>query len=111
MVKSRGEDAELPQLSQMQARPDLAVVVRTSAEQFGDDPSSWAEGRRRDGLGRAVAAYLARRLRAAPSREIAARLGYRNVSSVAAACRRVQAAAGNRRFAKTLAELVEALCP
>ena len=111
MVKSRGEDAELPQLSQMRARPDLEVVVRTSAQRFGDDPSRWGEGRRCDGIGRAVAAYVARRLRAASSREIAARLGYRNVSSVAAACRRVQAATENRRFAKTLAELTEASCP
>jgi len=58
-----------------------------------------------------VAAYLARRLRAAPNREIAARLGYRNVSSVSAACRRVQAAAQKRRFAKVLTQLRESLSP
>ena len=39
------------------------------------------------------------------------RLGYRHVSSVAAACRRRQAAADNHRFAKTLTGLVEALGP
>ena len=109
MVKSRDEDVELPQLSQMQVRPDLEAVIRAGAEQFGEDPSAWVEGRRCDGLGRAVAAYLARRLRAAPSREIAARLGYRNVSSISAACRRVQAEAGKRGFAEVLTQLRESL--
>ena len=111
MVKSRDEDVELPQLSQVRVGPDLEAVIRTAAEQFGENPSSWVEGRRRDGLGRVVAPYLARRVRAAPSRAIAAQLGDRNVSSVAAACRRVRVTAGNRRFAKALSELIDSLCP
>jgi len=57
------------------------------------------------GSGRAVAAYLAPSLCAAPGREIAARLGYRNVSSVSVACRRVDAATKDRRFSRALAQL------
>lgn len=48
-------------------------------------------------------------MEAFPSREIAARLGYRNVSSASAVCRRVQAAAAKRRFAKVLTQLRESL--
>ena len=61
------------------------------------------------GKARDRAAHLAHRLHAAPSREIAARLGYRNISSASAACRRVQAATEKRRFAKALTQLRESL--
>jgi len=44
-----------------------------------------------------------------PGRQIAARLGYRNVSSVAAACSPVEAEAQSRRFAKVLTQLSESL--
>ena len=108
-MKGRGEDVELPQLSQMRVRPGLEQVVGAAAEHFGEDASTWGEGRRCDGLGRAVAAYLARRLCRVSGREIAAQLGYRNVSSVSAACGRVQAAAETRRFAKALTQLRESL--
>jgi len=60
-------------------------------------------------MGRAVAAYLARSLRAGPGREIAARLAYRNVSSASGACGRVDAATKDRRFSKDLAQLCELL--
>jgi len=109
MARGREEDAELPQVSQMRPRPDLDTVVRAAAEHFGEDPSAWIEGRRCDGMGRAVAAALARGLCAAPGREIAARLGYRNVSSVSVACRRVDAATKSRRFSRDLAQLRELL--
>ena len=85
------------------------VGVRAAAEHFGDDPSARIEGRRCDGMGRAVAAALARPLCPAPSREIAARLGHRNVSSVSGACRRVHRALKDRRFSKDLRHLRESL--
>lgn len=109
IVKGRDEDVDLPQLSQMRVRPGLEEVIGAAAAHFGEDPSTWGEGRRRDGLGRAVAAYLARRLCGVTGREIAVRLGYRNVSSVSAACGRVEAAAESRRLAKTLTHLRESL--
>ena len=45
----------------------------------------------------------------ARGREIADQLGYRNVSSVAGACRRGHAATKDRRFAKALDQLRESL--
>jgi len=109
MVSDRAEDAELPALSRLRARPDMEGVLHGSAEHFGGDPARWVAGRRCDEMGRAVAAYLARDVCGARGPEIAARLGYRNVSSVAGACRRVQVAAAERRFAKKLAKVRRAL--
>ena len=100
---------ELPQLWRLRTRPDLETVVSCAAKHFAEDASGWGEGRRCDGMGRAVAAYLARTLCAAPGHEIAARLGYRNVSSVSGACRRVRAATRDRRFAKAQDGLRESL--
>jgi len=112
MVKGRDEDVELPQLSQMRAPPDLETVIGAAAQHFGDDPSAYIEGRRCDGLGRAVAAYPVRRLCAASDCEIATRLGCRNVSSVSGACRRVHAAAAeDRHFSSALAQLRESRSP
>ena len=71
--------------------------------------TAWSEGRRCDGLGRAVAAYLARRLCGVCGREIEARLGYPNVSSECAACGRAQVAPESRRFANVLTQLCESL--
>jgi len=109
MVKDRGEDVELPQLWRLRTRPESETVVSRAADHFGEDASAWSEGRRCDGMGRAVAAYLARTQCAAPGHEIATRLGYRNVSSVSGACRRVRAATRDRRFANALDGLRESL--
>jgi len=102
---------ELPQLSHLRRRPDLETVVSCAAKHFAEDASGWAEGRRCDGMGRAVAAYLARALCAAPGHEIATRLGYRpeTFRDVSRACRRVRAATRDRRFAKALDGLRESV--
>ena len=93
-------------LSRIRARPG---VVLAAARQFGVDPQAWAEGRRCNGTGRAAAAYLARGLCDASVREIAAHLGYRNGSSISTACRRVNAAMKERRLARDLDRLRQAL--
>ena len=62
-----------------------------------------------DGMARAVAAYLARRLTRTSGREVAAVLGYRTVSRVSVACRRVGGATADRTFAAELDELLRAV--
>jgi len=86
-------------------RPLLETVVSRAAKHFAEDASGWGEARRCDGMGRAVAAYLARIPRAAPGHEIATRLGCRNVSSVSGACRRLRAATRDRRFARSWTDI------
>ena len=109
LVEGRDDDAEVPQLSALRARPSLDAVVTEAARLFGDDPAAWTVGRRCNGMGRPVAAYLARLLCRVTASEIAARLGYRHASSVSAACLRVDAAMKSRRFAGQVDRLRHAL--
>ena len=111
-VRVRLDDEPLPPfppVSQMRARPGVDAVVHAAAKHFGVDPQGWGEGRRCNGMGRAVAAYLARGLYAASGREIAAHLGCRNASRISVACRRVKAAMKDRRLARDLDRLRQAL--
>jgi hypothetical protein len=102
MLAGRDEDRGVPALSRLRSRPAVGEVVAAVARRFGSDLAQWAPGRRCDDMDRAVAAYLSRELAGAPSREIAAALGYRNVSSVSVACRRVGQALGRAAFARNI---------
>jgi len=100
---------DIPRLPVRAARRQVAS--RGNARQAIVSDSAWIEGRRRDAMGRPVAAALARRLCAVPGREIAARLGYRNVSSACGACPCVRCALKDRGFSKDLARPPELLYP
>jgi hypothetical protein len=106
LVAGRPPNREVPVLSQLQKRPDVQEVIGAVAEHFGCDRSRWMAGRRSDDLARAVAAYIARRVTASPARDIAESLGYRNVSSVAVARKRVQRAMQNRSLAGAIEALI-----
>ena len=81
----------------------MAVV----SGRFGCESAEWASGRRSDAMGRAAAAYLARRRYGYSSAEIAKVFGYRGHSSVGAAVERV--AAAGREVNATLAKLQKEL--
>ncbi|MGB2823394.1 MAG: hypothetical protein WBF17_20595, partial [Phycisphaerae bacterium] len=66
-------------------------------------------GRRCDDLSRPVAAYIARQATALPGREIAEALGYRSLSSVSAACRRVESALKAGRLKETVQAILNEL--
>ena len=109
MLRSRPRDSEMPALKRLTTRPSVERVVRAVAAEFGCDASRWRPGRRADGLPRAVAAHLGRDLAGAPSQAIAAALGYRSLSSVTVACRRVERASADRTFAARLAVIADRL--
>ena len=107
LLGNRERDHELPQLQPLRVRPSLNRIVAVVAERFGCEADEWASGRRSDAIGRAAAAYLARRRYGYTSTEIAEFLGYRGHSSVGAAVARIEAV-GNGIDA-TLAKLEEQL--
>jgi len=89
LLSTSSRSAELSEPSHSDDRPTLATVIRTVAEHYGVERTRWTPGHRSDHPARSVAAYLARRLTEATDVEIAHSLGYRNVSSIVVACRRV----------------------
>lgn len=109
LLGQRPDDAELPTLSQLRPRPGLATVIATIAEHYGFDPAMWAPGRRCDHPARNVAAYLARHVAGETNRRIADALGYRNASSVTAACRRIGRAPKRSRLAQEVRDLMRRL--
>jgi putative transposase len=92
LLGNRQTDLEVPQLQRLRARPSLQRIVAVVAEHFDCLPADWSSGRRCDSLGRAAAAYLARRRYGYSAVAIARALGYGRHSSVAAAVARVEAA-------------------
>ncbi len=107
LLGNRERDQELPQLEPLRARPALERIVTVVAARFGCKADEWASGRRSDAIGRAAAAYLARRRYGYSSTEIARVLGYRGPSSVGAAVARVEAA--GKDVDATLAKLQDQL--
>ena len=91
LLDDRPDDVALPQLAPLRCRPSLDRIVATVADHFGDDPSQWQAGRRVDGAGRAVAAYLARRHFGYAVGEVAAALGYGSHGGVHNALNRIEA--------------------
>ena len=107
LLKGRPSDPELPVLLRLHKRPVLEDVILLATEQFGGDSSQWKYGRRCDGLARAVAAYVARQTTGMRVAQIAEALGYRNMSSVSAACRRVEREMRHPSLAKKVQRLLE----
>ena len=92
MLQDRPDDAGLPQLRQLQPRPELLRIVEEVAGHFGHDPDDWRRGRRVDDASRAVAAYLARRRFGYSASQVAAALGYRSHGGVSNAIARIESA-------------------
>jgi REP element-mobilizing transposase RayT len=107
LLGERPHDRELPALSRLRRRPALEEVIAKAAGQFGSDSSHWKYGRRCDDPARAVAAYVARRTTGLRGAEIAEALGYRNVSSVSVACRRIEREMRHPSVAKKVQRLLE----
>ena len=103
LLGDRPADWELPQVQRLRGRPALDCIVAAVADHYGLSAGIWAAGTRSDDLGRALAAYLARRRYGYPAVAIARALGYRGHSSVAAAVARVES--DMERLKKTLALL------
>jgi len=80
--------------------PDLSRILSVVADHYGIRPSIWAPGRRSNSPARSVAAYLARELSGATCMCVAEALGYRETSSVTAACKRVAEASPQSRLAR-----------
>ena len=92
MLSGRRADRALPALEALRPRPSLAQIRDMVAESFGADVSIWAPGRRHDGEGRAVVAFLARRRYGYRVREVADALGYTSHGGVVTAVRRIESA-------------------
>jgi len=88
---------------------DLERILDTVAEYYGISRSTWIPGCRTGALPRAVAAHLARRLTGAPVAAIAEALGYRSLTSVSAACRRVAEAPARSTLARDVHTLLRRL--
>jgi len=106
MISSRSEDSELPQLNLLRQHPTVKQVVEAVATYYGVDLSRWRGGRRDNGLSRAVAVYVARQITRESLSAICQVLGYRHVSSIGAAYRRVEKAIEDKRTAKEVNELL-----
>ena len=91
----------------MRQRPALDRIVAVVSEHYGCTPDKWSSGRRSNAIGRAAAAYLARRRFRYSMVEIAKTLGYSGHSGVGTAVARVEAA--GRRIHETLATLEKRL--
>ena len=95
LLGDRPADREVPQVERLRARPSLDRIASVVAEHFGCAAEEWTSGRRSDALGRAAAAYLARRRFGYSTVAIAEALGYRGHSGVGTAVARVEAAGGS----------------
>ena len=90
LLDNRTGDAAIPQLRQLVSRPVLARIIEAVAERFGCCGSGWSRGQRSDDAGRALAAYLARRIYGYSATAVAGELGYSSPSSVSHAVRRIE---------------------
>ncbi|HUU83854.1 MAG TPA: transposase [Phycisphaerae bacterium] len=106
MVAGQAEDPETPTLGRLRRGAGMAEVIAAVVGRLGGQPERWRAGRRCDDPSRAVAAYVARQASTLAGRDIAEALGYRNVSSVSVACRRVEAALSAGRLGKALREIL-----
>jgi hypothetical protein len=84
------DNPEQPALRRMRNRPSVERIAAVVAAHFALDPAGWRRGRRSDHIGRALAAYLARRRYGHSASETARALGYGRSSSIAQACERVE---------------------
>jgi len=109
MLEARPDHPEVPGLTRLRGRPSLSCVIAEVARRSGSDPSRWAPRRRCDEPARALAAYLARRVAGIPSPQIAEALGYRSISSVSVACRRIEGAPRNSPVRRALLDLMSRL--
>ena len=111
MLGGRQEERDVPQLRRFlgEGRPGLEEVLRLVAEHYGADRTTWMPGKRTDGLARAVAAYIARRVTGLSARAIADGLGYRSAHGVSVACHRVERAMRVGRLAEEIRGLIERL--
>jgi len=109
MLADRADDAEMPALRHLRRGAAMADVIAAVVAQLGGRPEHWRAGKRCDDLSRAVAAYVARQATALPGREIAEALGYRSLSSVSVACRRVEAALSAGRLNETVQAILNEL--
>ena len=98
ILRGRDEDEQVPDLARLRRAATMGQVIAAVVSRLGGAPDTWQPGRRCDDISRAVAAHVARETAAASSREIAAALGYRHLSSISAACRRVEQALANGRL-------------
>ena len=104
MLQDRPDDAAVPQLRQLQPRPELLRIVEEVANHFGHAPADWRRGRRVDDASRALAAYLARRRFGYSASQVAAALGYRSHGGVSNAIARIESAGPDiKRTAEQLA--------
>lgn len=92
MLSEQPDDLEAPQRRRIRHRPPLEEIIAVVAEECGVASEAWLPGRRSNDVGRALAAYLARRVFGYPATEIAAGLSYRDHSGVGRAVRRVEEA-------------------
>ena len=94
MVHEKSDDPGLPAARALAMRPAMARIVAAVASHLGEDPRAWECGRRCDGLGRALAAHVARRCYGYGATAIARSLGYSGPSGVSQAVRRVAESKG-----------------
>jgi REP element-mobilizing transposase RayT len=103
LLEHHGESKSSPELRRLRGRPSLDRIVAVVARHFGSEKADWLPGRRSDDLGRAAAAYLARRRFGHSGTETAAALGYRSASSVSHAIRRIEGDKSQRRILDKIA--------
>lgn len=108
-LRDRATDGQVPVLRRLRQGATMDQVIAAVIDRFGGDREAWRPGRRCDDISRALAAYVARRATSLPGREIAQALGYRNVSSLARATRRVEAALRTGRLAEETATILDRL--
>jgi hypothetical protein len=106
MLSGREARGDVPAVGRLRRGRDLEGLVASLARRLGADRSGWQLGRRDVALSRAKCAYALRQAPGARHRELAVALGYRSVSSVAAACRLVREAARSAQAKRELETLV-----
>ena len=109
LIEGKPEAREIPELDRLRRRPSLEEVVAAVCRYFGTDPARWRNNTRCDDLSRAAAAYIARQATGLPAKILAEGLGYRNVSSISASCRRMEQAMKSDRMGKDIQALTEQL--
>ena len=107
MLTVRPDDAETPALRRLVADADMPEVIAAVVAHLGGSPDDWRPGRRCEDISRAMAAYVARQVTTLGCRAIAEALGYRNISSISVACRRVETALKAGRLAKPLRAITD----
>ncbi len=107
LITQRDKDPAIPELDRLRLRPSLETIVDRVARRTQSDSKQWRQGRRSDGGGRAVAAFISRSWFGYGCTEIARALGYTSPSSVSRSIRHVEE---NRdKYEKTLGLLEKEL--